>query len=336
MAKYTYAQTRADYAARWTAMVLTPARLSAIIAAARKIMAGRDRYKAVEAATGVPWAFIGVLHYRESACNFRGVLHNGEKILGTGRKTSLVPKGRGPFGSWEDSARDALAIKGFRPGSPAWSLDRCLYEGERFNGFGYRMRAVPSAYLWSGTNQYAKGKYVADGKWSATTVDKQLGIAPLMRALMDLDPSVTFDGPEPPDVADVEPADGLDYLEIRSVQQRLRDLGYSETGRVDGLCGPRTIAGLSAFQATSGLPVTGALDTTTAAALTTAGPRPVADERANVTAQELARRGDVVVKSTERIRLGSILAMFISIIVGVADGITAALGEPLPGPDGIG
>lgn len=331
MAKtYAFSPLEAEYARRWAAMTITPSRLATIDAMARKIIAGKARYRAVEAATGVPWAFIGVLHSRESGCDFRGVLHNGEKILGTGRKTRLVPAGRGPFEIWEEAAQDALAIKGWKPGFP-WSLPRCLFEGERFNGFGYRMRGVPSAYVWSGSNQYVRGKYVADGVWSATAVDKQIGIAPVMARLLELDPDVSFghdvedDDAEPEDApAVIDPADGLDPGEIRSLQQRLRDLGYAETGRPDGLWGPRTTAGVAAFQATAGLPVTGDLDTATAAALATAGPRPVSAERAGVTVATLKAQGDAVIKATGAVKGIAAAVAAPTAIIGVLDQVGAA------------
>lgn len=310
---YSFGPLEEEYASRWASMRISPGKVTAIDAVARKIIAGKARYQAVEADTGVPWAFVGVLHNREAGCDFSGVLHNGEKILGTGRKTKLVPAGRGPFKTWHEAAIDALKIKGYKTGVPVWSVARCLFEGERFNGFGYRMHGVPSAYLWSFSDQYKRGKYVADGVWSATTVDRQMGIAPLMARLMVIDPDVSFGAGDlprewatsppaaPADAAapaEIDPEDGLSKGEIEALQQRLRDLGYSEVGRVDGKWGPRTVAAVSAFQATSGLPVTGDLDKTTAAALTTAPPRPVSDSRATTTAATMRQHGDAVAKAS--------------------------------------
>ena len=47
-------------------------------------------------------------------------------------------------------------------------FDQTLYELERYNGFGYRDRRpqVLSPYLWSFSNHYSRGKYVADGRFS--------------------------------------------------------------------------------------------------------------------------------------------------------------------------
>ncbi len=240
---YSFMALAEDYASRWARMAVAAARLPEIDAAARAIIAGKARYRAVEAATGVPWAFVGVLHYRESSCDFRGVLHNGEQILGTGRKTRLVPAGRGPFATWEEAAHDALAIKGYAPGTPEWSVPRCLFEGERFNGFGYRYRGVPSAYLWSGSDQYARGKYVADGVWSSTAVDKQMGIAPLMRRLLALDAEVSFGAPVPAVRLDAGTTD---------LQRLLNEVSGAGLA-VDGVMGAKTRAAIRAFQASRGL-----------------------------------------------------------------------------------
>lgn len=332
MARYSFAALRPEYARRWAEMKIMPGRVKALDAVARKIIAGKEQYQRVEADTGVPWAVVGVLHNREASCDFRGVLHNGEKILGTGRKTRLVPKGRGPFKTWHEAALDAIAIKGWDK-STVWSIEFFLYASEVFNGMGYRAHGVPSAYLWSFSDQYTKGKYVADHVFDRDAVDRQMGVAPLMRRLFILDPSADFTtttatgeptGDDHPAIIDLD--DGLSEGEVRALQQRLRDLGYSEVGRVDGLWGPRTIAGVSAFQAASGLPVTGALDKTTAAALTTAPRRPVGDSRATTTAATMRQHGDVVAKSTWWAKIWAAILGGPSLAVGVAQETGTASG----------
>lgn len=332
MARYTFAALRPEYARRWAEMKIRPGRVKALDAVARKIIAGKEQYQRVEADTGVPWAVVGVLHNREASCDFRGVLHNGEKIIGTGRKTRLVPKGRGPFRTWHEAALDAIAIKGWDKGT-VWSIEFFLYASEVFNGMGYRAHGVPSAYLWSFSDQYTKGKYVADHVFDRDAVDRQMGVAPLMRRLFILDPSADFTtttatseptGDDHPAIIDLD--DGLSEGEVRALQQRLRDLGYSEVGRVDGLWGPRTIAGVSAFQAASGLPVTGVLDKTTAAALTTAPRRPVGDSRATTTAATMRQHGDVVAKSTWWAKLWAAILGGPSLAVGVAQETGTASG----------
>lgn len=167
---------------RWKAAKFT--RSTLIEAQVAKIRASRSRYEAVAAKTGVPWDVIAVIHYREISGNFAGVLHNGQKIIGTGKKTTLVPKGRGPFSTWEQAAIDALMnCHPYAGKNKDWSLAGTLEILERYNGLGYRNKGVPSPYLWAGTDQYVKGKYVADGKYDPNHVDQQLGVAALLIAL---------------------------------------------------------------------------------------------------------------------------------------------------------
>ena len=120
------------------------------------------------------------LHFRESSLDFKGVLHNGERILGTGRKTKLVPAGRGPFLTWEEAAVDALMMKkSIFPRE--WTLASKLEFAEKFNGLGYRNTSEFSPYVFAGTNFHDEtGKYVADGKYSSTAPEKQLGVAAIL------------------------------------------------------------------------------------------------------------------------------------------------------------
>ncbi len=63
---------------------------------------------------------------------------------------------------------------------------------EKYNGLGYAARGIPSPYVWSGTDQYRSGKYVRDGVFDPSVVDRQLGCAGLLLAMMQLDPSIGF------------------------------------------------------------------------------------------------------------------------------------------------
>lgn len=178
----TYAGTRAGYRHLWDKMHVT--REAEASSAADGILRDRTRYEAVEARTGVPWFWIALVHLRESSRDFRGVLHNGQKIIGTGKLTTLVPKGRGPFETWEEAAVDALTYMGLDK-IDDWPLERCLHAFERYNGWGY-FGKINSPYVWAGTNLYSRGKYVADGKYDPNHVDKQLGLAAVLKILTEL------------------------------------------------------------------------------------------------------------------------------------------------------
>lgn len=71
-----------------------------------------------------------------------------------------------------------------------WRLEKVLYQLERYNGWGYFWRGLASPYLWGATTVQQRGKYVADGQFSATAWDTQLGCAALIRAMMDIDSSI--------------------------------------------------------------------------------------------------------------------------------------------------
>lgn len=189
-------------ASRWEKAKFTKS--TAINAQAQKILVNRSRYEAVSKATGVPWDVIGVIHYRESSGDFKGVLHNGQKIIGTGKLTTIVPKGRGPFTAWEEAAIDALMnCAPFAGKNKDWSIAGTLDILERYNGLGYRKKGLPSPYLWAGTDQYVKGKYVADGKYDPNHVDQQLGVAPILMKLRDIEAVYV---PPPPDIPTPKPS----------------------------------------------------------------------------------------------------------------------------------
>jgi lysozyme family protein len=195
----TFTELASDYTNLWTTMVVRADKRDAVAAIAERLIAHKAAYQKVEAATGVPWFVVAALHNRESGADFETYLGNGEPLT---RKTTLVPKGRGPFASWEAGAIDALRLKNLQ-GVAAWTAERCCYEIERFNGFGYRNYHpdVKSPYLWSFSGHYRAGKYVADGQFSSTAVDKQCGAVPLIKAIMALDASARF-----PSARDTAPA----------------------------------------------------------------------------------------------------------------------------------
>lgn len=166
---------------RWKAMHIPVNYGPQFEAAANKIKANKTRYQAVEKLTGVPWQVIGVIHLREGNCDFGTYLGNGQSLT---RKTTIVPKGRGPFSSWEDGAVDALVNAPPKAASNKdWSIGGTLNKLEEFNGLGYRSKGVPSPYLWAHTDQYVSGKYVADHVYDPNVVDSQLGCAGVLKFL---------------------------------------------------------------------------------------------------------------------------------------------------------
>ncbi len=62
---------------------------------------------------------------------------------------------------------------------------------EQYNGLGYASKGLPSPYIWAGTDQYTKGKYVADHVYDPNAVDQQLGCAGLLKFMGVFSKSVT-------------------------------------------------------------------------------------------------------------------------------------------------
>ena len=184
-------QTKLGYHRMWDRAQMRSDAKPAAVAVAKKILANREKYQAVEKKTGVPWPMIGPIHNRESSLRFNAHLHCGDPLTA---RTYHVPKGRPAKGSppftWEESAIDALTMP---PHSldrvKFWSVERILYETEKYNGWGYLGKGN-SPYLWAGTTEYRGGKYVADHIYDPNAWDKQLGCVAVLKALAELEPAV--------------------------------------------------------------------------------------------------------------------------------------------------
>ena len=59
-------------------------------------------------------------------------------------------------------------------------------DDQKYDGMGYTNNNYgPSPYVWAGTTKYQSGKYVADGVYDAGAVDQQLGVAVMVKSLLD-------------------------------------------------------------------------------------------------------------------------------------------------------
>lgn len=174
----------------WNNMVIREDMRPQIIDVAARIAKYRRNFELAVTGTRVPWQFAGIIYFREDGLLFKGHPHNGDSLR---RRTVNVPAGR-PLPnpreatgySFMESFSDLIALKRWDL-VPVWNMPSLLYYFESNNGFGYRRLKKPimSPYLWSGTNYYTSGKFVADGDYDPKTVDKQIGAAPLLRFLTD-------------------------------------------------------------------------------------------------------------------------------------------------------
>lgn len=185
----TFDTIKDDLLRLWNGAKIIDSRQADADGVAKRLLMNKARYQTVAAEFGAPWWMVAIIHDLEGGGNFSKHLHNGDPLS---LATTHVPAGR-PVGwnalatadrTWERSAFDALSMKGWQT-VKAWPVERCLYELERYNGFGYRQYhpTVKSPYLWSFTTAYTAGKYVSDGKFDLSAVSKQVGAAATMKAL---------------------------------------------------------------------------------------------------------------------------------------------------------
>jgi lysozyme family protein len=182
------AKLKAANQTRWKACIVNSGLLRIIDGVSGRLIAAKERYITVALKTTVPWPVIAVIHERESSQNWLASLAQGDPF---DRVSVHVPKGRGPFLSWEAAAEDALVVC---PPHAAkwtdWSIGGALTLLEQYNGLGYANRGMPSPYIWASTNQYSHGKYVADGHFDPGAVDRQIGCAALLKRMTMIDPTI--------------------------------------------------------------------------------------------------------------------------------------------------
>lgn len=187
----TFGATQKGYGKLWDEAVIKAAREPELAVFVQRALDNKAKYHAVQVKTGCPWYVIAAIHMRESSASFLKHLHEGSPLS---ERTKLVPKGRPKGGeppfTWQESAVDALSVPPHNMKTVGrWSVERMLFEFEKYNGFGY-MGKTNSPYVWAGTTVYIGGKYVRDGVFDPTYVDKQLGCAAMVKALALRDPDV--------------------------------------------------------------------------------------------------------------------------------------------------
>lgn len=182
----TFEGYKQGYTNLWAKMTIDPDKVGVAQSIVTKLIAHRDRYEGVAKVIGCPWWFVAIIHQMEGDANFATHLHNGDPLTA---RTVNEPPGRPAVGSppftWETSAVDALRLKGLDKITD-WSIPRCLYEWERYNGWGY-IGKENSPYLWADSSlSDEKGKYVRDHVFDANAPTKQCGAAVILRAMMDM------------------------------------------------------------------------------------------------------------------------------------------------------
>jgi len=168
----------------WKTLIIQSDKFNQIMLGSDIIKSNKERYSAVQRMVNddIPWFVIGIIHLMEANCNFNLNLHNGQPY---NMKTTLVPKGRGPFQTWEYSAYDALDMK--RSILPMiWDIENIGNFFEKYNGMGYKNKGVNSPYLWSFSNHgIGVGKYVEDEIYDPYAVSQQTGSMVILKDMVN-------------------------------------------------------------------------------------------------------------------------------------------------------
>jgi lysozyme family protein len=212
---------KSDCEARWARCQITPSRASEVNAVAKRLCAPENkvRFQGVSdrlaelAATDhtihvVPWWFIAIVSEREYGPDRHGnqrwncQLGQGDPL---NQPSVHVPKGMGPYldhpgdstpghDAWTRCCVDVLINSAPNAAKRTdWSIGGTLVTWILYNGVGYEAyHAEPSPYDWGATNIEQRGKYSGDGKFAPNQWDIQIGCAAMLKAMMAIDPSITF------------------------------------------------------------------------------------------------------------------------------------------------
>lgn len=269
--QHPFAALEPEYANLLARMRITRQSEVTIVAGKLLQFVKEGKYAEVSEKLGIPQLFIATSFEREASSNFRLSPAQGDPWNVVSRH---VPRGRGPFPDWKSAAIDAYKLEHLdRIGKANWTWTRLCYEGELFNGFGPRNHGVHTGYDWAGTNNYIRGKYIADGVWSPTTADVQLGIIPVARIMASTFPELDLLGwpsqqpvsPPAPQPAPVGVGGAHDTAWMQNALNKA--LALDPPLLVDGSYGRRTKAAVIAFQQREKLAVDGLVGPVTMAAL---------------------------------------------------------------------
>lgn len=169
-----YATRKEEYQQLFDSLTVNPEKIDEIDNYIGRILKNRRVYEMVGQSVGVPWYAVGIIHCMEGGANLSRRLQDGARLQ----------ESDDPEQTWKKSAIRILKKQGFLKWQD-WSVPGLLFKIEQYNGWGYYYHQVNSAYLWSFSQHYARGKYIQDGVWSATAVSQQAGAAVILRRLLD-------------------------------------------------------------------------------------------------------------------------------------------------------
>lgn len=174
-----------QYQSLFDSMVINPDAVDNVIAITKRIQSNQAAYLNISNNFGsMPYYFVGIIHCMECNFLFRKHIANGDPL---NARTTHVPaglptEGNPPF-DFTEAAISEFHYFGFDKWTD-WSIPAMLYLNERWNGMAYRSKGINSPYLWSGSNNYSKGKFVSDGVFDPNAVSQQIGVALILKNII--------------------------------------------------------------------------------------------------------------------------------------------------------
>jgi lysozyme family protein len=193
----------AKNAALWAKASILPLRAQEVAAVALRLtnQTAKAHYELISNATSVPWWVIAVIHEREADQDFSCSIAQGDPL---NRPSRHVPRGRGPFFNHPNDppGQDAFyrgaidALENCPPHAAFWqdwTAGGTLTLLELYNGTGYdQYHSENTPYDWGATDQEERGKYTGDGQFDPNAWDTQIGCAAMLKAMMEIDPTIVF------------------------------------------------------------------------------------------------------------------------------------------------
>ncbi len=255
--KHPFEVLKPEYLQLLPIMTVRPECQRLVDEVAHRLVGFKPHYEPVTAADGVPALFIATSFEREASSNFHLNPAQGWPLTSTSKWRPY----NGPFRTWFDAAVEAYRLNGLdKVGAANWTWPLVCFYGELFNGMGYRdFHSMHSPYLWGGTNIQSRGKYTSDGNFDPEHMDQQLGIIPVARRMLELDPSLALAEPYPASTIPIPPpvhsgiAGEDSGADLKFVQGALNRLGWQPPLRVDGSFGTKTRDAVHHFQQNFGL-----------------------------------------------------------------------------------
>jgi lysozyme family protein len=185
----TYGERWPTYADWWDHALIRPQQLTEVEHTVIRLLRNKSRYQNIERLTGVAWMLVACLHERESGADFNTQLAQGDPLHRRSHNEPIC----GPFDTFEDSAVWALHHDRLDR-AVDWRIEKMLYYSELWNGWGYYLYHphTPSPYVVGATTVQRPGKYVADGVWSSTAWDSQIGVMAMLLEFPKQDPTVQY------------------------------------------------------------------------------------------------------------------------------------------------